>query len=193
MADTAGFLKYREEHLRKINSIRRAASQPTQADIVPVLSKGQVLFTPAAELHDEAASCYNCNFFNYGKSCQLIGSTLVQIRKFTYPRVATADAKQIEYWPHCSAHCFGVPNYGPEKSIAKSDPTNLNLIWINAPSIGCERSGANCGGSNDGDDCDYYMTKAADKRAEPTAFCRVLQAEVANGDHCTAWTDDDRI
>jgi hypothetical protein len=192
VADNDGFLKYRAEHLRKINAIRRAVSQPTQADIVPVLSKGQVLFTPAAELRDEPASCYNCNFFNYGKSCQLIGK-LVTIHKFIYPRVDTADSKRIEYWPHCAAHCYGQPNYGPEKFISKSDPSNLALIWINAPSVGLERSGANCSGCCDGDDCDNYMTKGPDKRAEPTAFCRVLQGEVAGGDHCTAWEDDDKV
>jgi len=192
VAENDGFLRYRPKHLRKIESIRRAISQPSQANIVPVLNKGQVLFTPAAELHDEPASCYNCNFYNYGKSCQLIGK-LVQIRKFTYPRTATADAKQIEYWPHCAAHCYGQPNYGPAKFISKSDPSNLNLIWINAPRVGCERSGATCGGASDGDDCDFFMTKGADKRAEPTAFCRVLQGEVANGDHCTAWDDDDKV
>src|SRR6267378_5323560 len=106
MAEHDGFLKYSIEHVRKVNSIRRADSQPTQAGIVPILSKGQVLFTPAAELHNEPASCYNCNFYNYGKSCQLIGRSPC-IYKFTYPARATVDAKQIEYWPHCAAHCYG--------------------------------------------------------------------------------------
>jgi hypothetical protein len=182
-----GFLTYRDKHLPKINAIRRAISQP---DIYtqPVLGKGQVLFTPASEMNDEPASCYNCNFYNSGRSCQLIGPH-VTIRKFTY---GDPD-KSIEYWPHCAAHCFGEANQGPERFIATSDPSYLNLLWINAPRVGLSKSGANCGGTNGGDDCDYYMTKGDDKRAEPEGFCRVLQANVANGDHCTCWTDDDKV
>jgi hypothetical protein len=189
----SGFYKYRDSNLRKVNSIRRAISQPTQADIVPVLSKGQVLFVPAAQMNHEPASCYNCTFYNHGQSCQLIGSSVV-VKKFTYPREATGDAKQIEYWPCCSMHNYGEPNYGPaEFCNERNDPDYLDLGWVNAPSVGQEYGGANCGGGNGGDDCDMYMTEGADKRAEPTGFCRVLQSVVANGDICAAWRDDDWV
>lgn len=181
------FLKYGPKHLSKVNAIRRAASQP-DIYVQPVLSKGQVLFTPASEMNNEPASCYNCNFYNSSRSCQLIGPH-VKVEKFIYGE----PDKRIEYWPHCAAHCYGVPNFSQEKFITCGDPSYLNLQWINAPRVGLSLSGANCGGSNTGDDCDYYMTEGDDKRAEPKAFCRVLQCEVANGDHCAVWQDDDRI
>jgi hypothetical protein len=43
------------------------------------------------------------------------------------------------------------------------------------------------------DDCDHYITRGGDKRSEPTAFCRVLQAEVENGAVCAAWADDNQM
>jgi hypothetical protein len=186
------FLTYKTEQLAKVNAQRRALSQPTILS-VPILIKGQVLFTPASELHDEPASCYNCVHYNAGRSCALIGTT-VKIKKFIYPPEATADAKRIEYWPCCSAHLYGSPHEGTERFMGDpSDPDNLGLGWINAPSVGLELGGANCGGSNGGDDCDHYCTDGPDKRSEETAFCRVLQQPVNNGDVCTAWMDDDWI
>lgn len=181
------FFKYRAAQLAKINSQRRAQSQP---DIycVPTLTKGQVMFVSAGEMNNEPASCYNCEFYNAGRSCQLIGPH-VEVRKFIYGE----PDKAIEYWPCCSMHTYGTPNHSSDRFIATSDPSNLGLLWINAPRVGLEYSGANCGGINGGDDCDNYCTKGDDKRAEPTAFCRVLQAEVENGAVCTAWMDDDRI
>ena len=183
-------LIYRAEHLRKINSMRRAISQP---DIytVPVPNKGQVLFVSAAEMHNEPASCYNCAFYNRDKSCQLIGPHVI-IRKFIYPPAPTSDSKQIEYWPCCSMQQYGDPHEG-EKFIACNPPDQLGLIWINAPKPGQEQGGANCGGSNGGDDCDSYMIEGDDKRDTPSGFCRVLQCEVQNGDVCTQWMDDDRM
>jgi hypothetical protein len=183
----SGFLKYTPKYLAKINSIRRAVSQP---DIytVPTLDKASVLFVSAAEMHNEPASCYNCRFYNYGKSCGLIGALPI-IRKFTYG----APDKEIEYWPCCGAHEHGAPNYGVESYRAANSPTTLGLLWINAPKRGLDYGGANCGGSNGGDDCDFYMTDVDDKRSAPTGFCRVLQSEVANGDVCAAWIDDDRV
>jgi hypothetical protein len=182
-----GFLKYKSKHLSKINSIRRAKSQP---DIytVPTLTKDQVLFVTASEMHNEPASCYNCRFYNYGKSCGLIGP-LPPIRKFTYG----APDKPIEYWPCCGAHEHGTPSYGAEAFRAANSPSTLGLLWINAPRVGLDLGGANCGGTFGGDDCDYYMTDIDDKREAPTGFCRVLQSEVMNGDVCSAWRDDDRI
>ena len=94
-----GFLSFRAEHLRKINAQRRALSQP---DIytIPVLTKAQVMFVSAAEMNNEPGSCYNCHFYNFGRSCMLIGPG-VQVKKFTYPPEPTSDAKVIEYWPCC--------------------------------------------------------------------------------------------
>lgn len=182
---------YRAEDLRKVNSMRRANSQPTLTG-VPVLSKEKVLFVGTAEMNNEPASCYNCVFYNSGASCQLIGPH-VPICKFTYPRSATSDSKPIEYWPCCGMHQFGNPNFGPPRFIAANDPASLDLLWINAPSVGLEQGGANCGGSNGGDDCDHYTTPTGDKRDAPHGFCRVLQCEVMNGDVCSAWDDDDKL
>jgi hypothetical protein len=90
-------------------------------------------------------------------------------------------------------HEHGEPNYGVEAFRGANSPTTLGLLWINAPRVGLEYGGANCGGCNGGDDCDFYMTDIDDKREAPTGFCRVLQSEVANGDVCAAWNDDDKV
>jgi hypothetical protein len=188
----ANFLAYKIQHLKKINSQRRALSQPTFVD-VPVLTKGQVQYIPEGEMDGKPATCYRCPFFNYGRSCKLLGDR-VSIRKFTYPPAPTADAKQIEFWPCCSAWTPGEPNYGDEEFFDNlATPETLGLIWINAPKIGQEYGGANCGGKNGGDDCDHYITEGDDKREECTAFCRVLQQTVENGAVCSAWQDDDEI
>lgn len=184
-----GFLAFKVENLRKVNAQRRALSQP---DIyaIPTPSKGEVMFVPAAQMGGEPASCYNCHFYNYGKSCGLIGPW-TRIEKFIYPKEATADAKRIEYWPCCSMWDKGEPNYGVEAFTAANDPDTLGLGWINAPKPGQEYGGANCGGENGGDDCDHYMTESSDKREEPQGFCRVLQTTVDNGAVCAQWRDDD--
>ena len=103
-----GFLKYQPKHLPKINSIRRAVSQPDITSL-PILTKEQVLFTSAAEMSNEPASCYNCRFYNHGKSCALIGPRTT-VRKFVYGE----PDKAIEYWPCCGMHEHGEPNYGIE-------------------------------------------------------------------------------
>ena len=185
------FLVYKLKHLRKVNAQRRALSQPTLAG-VPVLQKGKVLYVTAAEMDNEPASCSNCIFYNKLGSCQLIGPHVI-VRKLVYPPRATPDAKPIEYWPCCGMHTFGQPNAGEEKFLAASDPAELDLVWINAPSVGLEHGGANCGGENGGDDCDHYMIAGDDKRDARSGFCRVLQCEVQNGDVCSAWTDDDEL
>lgn len=184
-------LIYKAEHLRKINSMRRANSQP-DIESVPIPTRGEVLFTTAAEMHNEPASCYNCIFYNSGDSCQLIGPR-VRVRRFIYPRTPTADSKPIEYWPCCGMHQHGEPNFGPPRFLAANDPGSIDLLWINAPSTGLEYSGANCGGENGGDDCDHYCTPTGDKRDEPSGFCRVLQSQVMNGDVCASWRDDDQL
>jgi hypothetical protein len=184
------FLAYKAEHLLKVNSQRRAMSLPTSFD-VPVLTKGEVQYFPEAKMEHQPATCYNCPHFNYGRSCELIGPEIA-IRKFIYPEKATSDAKRIEYWPCCSAWLRGEPNYGSEHfHEVRYGAESLGLGWINSPRVGQEIGGANCGGKNGGDDCDHYCTEGDDKRAEPTAFCRVLQDQVENGAVCSAWRDDD--
>jgi hypothetical protein len=185
------FLVMKVENLRKWNAQRRALSQPTLMG-VPILTKGQVQYVPEGEMGGEPATCYNCAFYNSGRSCRLIGPT-IDIRKLVYPPSPTADAKSIEYWPCCSAWVHGEPNYGPEQFMdCPSSPDTLGLGWINAPEIGQDCGGANCGGQSGGDDCDHYMVDGSqDKREYPTGFCRVLQSQVENGAVCAAWMDDD--
>ena len=186
-----GFLVYRTKHLRKINSMRDAISQPWNYKPV-ILTKGQALYTPAEQMEGEPASCYNCVAYNLGKSCMKMGPG-TRIRKLVWPDAAVKDEKRIEYWPCCSMWDRGEPNAGPEKFISSNDPDYAGLIWINAPEVGQPRGGANCGGINGGDDCDYYMTETDDKRSAPMGFCRVMQTKVANGDVCSCWKDDDEL
>lgn len=188
---TDGFLAYKAENLRKINSIRRVISAP-DATLPPILNNGQIVFSSAKDADSEPRSCYNCPFFNYERSCQLMGQKLL-IKKFIWPPKATADSKQIEYWPVCSYWIPGEPAYGEEKSIATIDPDYAGLCWVNAPEPGLDHSGSNCGGANDGDDCDFFMTPGPDKRSFETGFCRVLQRNVNNLDCCGAWLDDDLV
>lgn len=186
------FVVYQAENLRKINAQRRALSQPADYS-VPVLKPAEVLFVPANKMGGEPATCYNCGEYNYGKTCKLIGPH-VPIRSFIYPRVATPDAKRIEYWPCCGMWDRGQPNYGPPKFHANlSSPDELGLGWINAPAVGQEIAGANCGGTDGGDECDFYITTEADARDTQEGFCRVLQQDVANGAVCAAWRDDDWV
>jgi hypothetical protein len=186
------FKVYTAEHLRKVNAQRRALSQPDRYT-VPVLKPAEVLFVSADKMGGEPATCYNCREYNHGRSCVLIGPQ-VAIRSFIYPRVATADAKRIEYWPCCGMWDRGEPNYGPPKfHDSLSTPDELGLGWINAPEMGQEIGGANCGGCDGGDECDMYVTEEADARETTEGFCRVLQQEVANGAVCAAWRDDDWV
>lgn len=191
MTKTDGFLVYEPENLRKINSIRRVISKP-DAKLPPILNNGQVLFSAAEDAHGEPRSCYNCTFYNYGRSCGLMGPE-IQIRKFIWPTKATADSKQIEYWPVCGYWISGDPNYGEESFRAHISPEDAGLIWINAPKVGQKYGGSNCGGQNGGDDCDYWMTDVADKREADTGFCRVLQRDTRNTECCACWQDDDRL
>lgn len=190
--ESGGFPIYNEKQVRKVNAMRRAWSLPS-SDSPVVPTKGQVLFTTAESMNNEPASCANCIFYNYGKDCSLIGQR-IPIRRFVYPATATADSKQIEYWPCCGMQQHGEPNKGTPVYRATNDPDYMDLIWINAPKIGLDISGANCGGCCDGDDCDHFQTDGdKEKWNSPTGFCRVLQTDVANGDVCTAWQDDDEL
>jgi len=186
------FKAYTAANLRKVNSQRRALSQP-DVYLVPTLKPAEVLFVPAASMCGEPSTCYNCGRYNLGKSCMLIGPH-VEIRKFIYPIYPTADAKQIEYWPCCGEWKRGEPNRGPEEFTDELDtPDELGLGWINAPRVGQAIGGANCGGENGGDECDFYITDVADARDTEQGFCRVLQQDVDNGAVCAAWRDDDWV
>jgi hypothetical protein len=188
---TDGFLTYKAKNLEKINSIRRVISAP-DAKLPPILNNGQVAFSSAASADNEPRSCYNCVFYNYGRSCQLMSRT-VEIHKLIWPKVPTADSKQIEYWPLCSYWVKGDPHTGSEKTLARLNPDDAGLCYVNAPEVGLEYSGACCSGANGGDDCDMYMTPGEDKRAFEQGFCRVLGRDVQGMDCCSAWLDDDLV
>jgi hypothetical protein len=186
------FKAYTAENIRKVNAQRRALSQP-DVYLVPTLKPAEVLFVPASKMGGEPATCYNCGRYNAGRSCMLIGPH-VEIRKFIYPVQATADAKQIEYWPCCGEWARGEPNEGPEQFCDELDtPDELGLGWINAPKVGQSIGGANCGGPNGGDECDFYITDTADARDTKSGFCRVLQSDVEAAAVCAAWRDDDWV
>lgn len=188
-----GFPIYEGKAIRKINAMRRAWSLPaSDRPIVP--TKGQALFTTAESMNNEPSSCANCIFYNVDPgSCQLIGPR-IPIKKFIYPKEATADSKQIEYWPCCGMQQYGQPNRGSALYRATNDPDYMDLVWINAPKVGQEQGGANCGGTCGGDDCDHYLVDGdVAKWDSPTGFCRALQTDVACGDICCLWQDDDEL
>jgi len=189
-----GFPVYGPSQLRKVNAMRMAFSAPESLSPV-VNTRGEALFTTSEEMNDEPASCYNCQFYNINaERCQLIGLHKV-IKKFVWPKEASADAKQIEYWPCCSMHFWGKPSETEAKYRAFcSEPDYMGLVWINAPKPGQKLGGANCGGVNGGDDCDHYQTEGkVEKWESTTGFCRALQGEVAAGDVCCQWRDDDKL
>ena len=191
--EDGGFPVYDRKQVRKVNAMRRAFSLPDVT--VPIIpTKGQALFTTGESMAGEPASCYNCAFFNESeKTCGLIGKN-IRVEKFIYPKEATADSKRIEYWPCCGMHQYGEPHSIGARYIATNDPDYLDLTWINAPNVGQPLGGANCGGCEGGDDCDSYITDGPKEKWEsPTGFCRALQTEVACGDVCSLWKDDDEL
>ena len=188
------FLEYQAKHLPKINSIRLANSL-VKIRTMPVLDEGQVLFSDASGANNEPRSCSNCWMWNERPgTCQLMGPN-VRAERFIYPPVPEDGSKPIEYWPVCGMWDYGKHNEGqPIYKVAPyDDPDAIGFGFVNAPEIGLRRSGTCCGGANGGDDCDNYITRGDDKRAENTAFCRVLQKDVANMDCCAAWDDDDWV
>lgn len=183
------FIEFTDKDLPKINSQRRTLTQP-DIWIVPQLDKASVLFVTAESRHDEPNSCYNCGkYFASSETCGIIGPH-IRIRKFIYGE----PYLPVEYWPVCGSHEYGEPSKGDASYSAENDPDFIGLCWINAPKVGQRYGGANCGGSNGGDDCDFWMIdgkKGPDKRDYEEAFCQVLQGPTAKGDCCAAWTDDD--
>lgn len=193
IVESGGFPIYTDKNVRKVNAMRRAFSTPaSDTPIIP--TKGQALFTTAESMHNEPSSCYNCVFYNSASAtCALIGPR-IPIRKFIYPLQPSADSKQVEYWPCCGMQQYGEPNSATAVYRASNDPDYMDLVWINAPRVGQEHGGANCGGCDGGDDCDHYLTDGKEEKWDSaTGFCRALQTEVACGDVCTLWGDDDEL
>ena len=191
-----GFPIYGAKQLPKLNALRRANSTVGVADSsVPVLDRGQAQYVTSEQMGDIPCSCYRCTKYNHkAQTCSLIGPR-IPIRKFVWPKEATDDAKKIEYWPACGAAEPGSPNVGEPRyrEFPYLDPDNLGLCWINAPRLGLEYSGANCGGVSGGDDCDLYLVERGNKWDSSSGFCRVLQSVVAAGDVCSCWSDDDQV
>ncbi len=187
-AEPGGFVEYGEDQLPKVDSMRRDKSQPDFHGI-PILQDSDVGFVTAAEIGGKPASCYTCSKQNPDETCYLLGPEI---------KVRTVEGHQdsgdpIEYWPCCSSHQFG--DAGKEVSYADqlATPDALGLIWINAPEVGQEFGGANCGGVEGGDDCDHYLVREGEKWSNPQGYCRVLAHTVAAGDVCSAWRDDDEL
>ena len=188
--EKGGFPVYDEKQLPKVDSMRRDKSQPTFFG-VPILSDEAVMFTRASELGGKPASCYTCQAQQSDKTCFYMGPA-VKVSKVTGAR---DSGEPIEYWPCCGMHNYGDPRTGkPVYSDELSSPSTLGLIWINGPKPGVKYGGANCGGVNDGDDCDHYLVRGKEEKWDSKqGFCRVLQHQVDSGDVCTAWHDDDEL
>jgi hypothetical protein len=188
-AEPGGFVEYGEEQLPKIDSMRRDKSQPDFYG-VPILQNSDVGFVRASEIGNKPASCYTCTKQQSNETCYLLGPEISV--KTVVGHQDSGDP--IEYWPCCSSHQFGDPSSEePSYATQLSTPDALGLIWINAPEVGQEFGGANCGGVEGGDDCDHYLVESGEKWDNPQGACRVLQHSVDAGDVCSAWRDDDEL
>lgn len=170
---------YKAKHLDKINSQRVALSETKVENLTP--TRGQALFSPASDNLNQPRSCYSCRFYKSAESrCSILPASIT-IRKITYGE----EFKTIEYWPVC----------GMWTPVGKPlDPDFVELSWINAPTVGGAAGGSNCGGINNGDDCDFYEVDNnvySDKRDAPFGTCKFLKTMVYNGDCCSLWNDDD--
>lgn len=184
-----GFVVYGPEQLAKVDSMRRDKTQPDFYGI-PILRDQDVLFTRASELGDKPASCYTCQAQQSDQTCFYMGPS-VKVAKVTGHR---DSGEPIEYFPCCGLHNYAEPRTDkPVYADNLSNPTAIGLVWINAPKPGLKYSGANCGGVKDGDDCDHYVVKSGEKWDNPDGYCRVLAHQVAAGDVCAAWHDDDEL
>lgn len=188
-AEPGGFVEYGEDQLPKVDSMRRDKSQPDFYGI-PILADSDVGFVRASQIGEVPASCYTCQKQQSDETCFLLGPE-IKVSKV----IGHHDSGDpIEYWPCCSSHQFGSPASGnPNYSPELASPDQLGLIWINAPEVGQKFGGANCGGTNGGDDCDHYLVRAGEKWENPQGNCRVLAHEVDAGDVCGAWRDDDEL
>lgn len=173
--------------------MRQAASLVKITSGPPVPDEGLVLYSPPEASNEEPRSCINCWMWNEeARTCRLMGPN-VRAEKFTYPPTATADGKPVEYWPVCGMWDFGKHNEGPAiyKDSNFDSPDDIGFGYVNAPEVGLERGGTNCGGQNGGDDCDNFIIAGDDKRKADSGFCRVLQHDVPNLSCCSSWQDDD--
>lgn len=187
-AEPGGFVEYGEDQLPKVDSMRRDKSQPDFYGI-PILQDSDVGFVRASEIGNKPASCYTCSKQNPDKTCFLLGPEI----KVSTVTGHGESGEPIEYWPCCSAQQFGEPPKEVSYAEPLSSPETLGLIWINAPEVGQEFGGANCGGVEGGDDCDHYIVRDGEKWENPQGVCRVLQHSVDAGDVCAAWRDDDEL
>jgi hypothetical protein len=188
--EDGGFPKYPESGTGAKKAIAKWNAQRTAESLVqiqkaPILDKASVLFETGEHWQYRPCSCYTCERLNLkAGTCRIHG-----------PRIKTVRfiCEGIEYWPDCGKAEFGEPNKG-EATYVKfpDDPDYTGLCWINAPEVGLEFSGANCGGAHQGDDCDYFDTNGRTAKWDASiGMCRVLKTEVANDDRCAAWDDDD--
>lgn len=187
-AEAGGFVEYDETQLPKVDSMRRDKTQPDFYGI-PILQDSDVGYVKASDIGGKPASCYTCTKQNKDETCYLMGPSIKV--KTVVGHKESGDP--IEYWPCCSSHQYGNPSGDVSYAEKLSDPKTLGLIWINAPEVGQEYGGANCGGVEGGDDCDHYMVKTGEKWDNPQGYCRVLAHVVDAGDVCSAWRDDDEL
>lgn len=187
-AESGGFVEYGKEQLPKVNTQRHDLSQPNFYG-VPILRDAEVGFATAKELGDKPASCYTCGKQQSDFTCFLLGPSIL-VKKV---RGSKDSGEQIEYWPCCSQHNYGDRATGkPHYDKQLSTPDSLGLVWINAPEVGQEYGGANCGGLSGGDDCDRYRTYGAKEKWDvESGYCTVLAHDVEGGAVCAAWKDDD--
>lgn len=178
---------YKAGDLPKVNAMRYDKTQPDFYG-VPVLHDSDVMFTTASQMGGKPGSCYTCSFQQSDLTCAFLGPS-VKVSKVT----GHADSGDpVEYWPCCDIHDYGKPQTGkPFYRENVSTPSQVGLIWINAPEVGQKFGGSNCGGVEGGDDCDHYMVESGEKWDNPQGVCRVLQHSVDAGDDCAAWHDDD--
>lgn len=193
-AEPGGFIKYGPDQLPKVDSMRRDKSQPEFFG-VPILNASDVAFTTSEALGGKPASCYTCKYQTSDLTCNLLGPG-VKVEKVTGSR---KSGDPIEYWPCCGEHdyCEDVANGDRSKPDYRehlSTPSELGLIWINAPKPGQKLGGANCGGVAGGDDCDHYLVHGSKEKWDvPSAYCRLLGYDVEGGAVCRAWRDDDQL
>lgn len=177
-----GFVEYGPDQLPKVNAMRTGKSQPDFHGI-PIIHADNVTYTSESELKGRPASCYVCSLHNTpNNTCMLMGPTI---------EAAKVTSEGIEYWPRCSEFNAGEEHAGTPIYLSERNPEALGLVWVNAPQPGLAFSGSNCGGCNDGDDCDHYIVESGEKWDNPTGFCRLLQSPVSCGDYCAGWLDDD--
>jgi len=188
--EPGGFVEYGPEQLDKVNTQRRDKSQPDFYG-VPILTDQEAMYCTASQIGHKPASCYTCDIQQSDLTCRLLGPEI----KVAKVQGSRDNGEQIEYWPCCGMHNYGQPQTGaPTYSEYLSTPDEVGLVWINAPKPGQAFGGANCGGSNGGDDCDHYRTRGRQEKWDTdSGLCIVLQHDVENGAVCAAWRDDDEL